>query len=53
LAKNNTVVVAGEVNSTANIDVEKVVRKAIEIVGYNIEGGYDVDNYKLINLLDK
>lgn len=53
LAKNNSVVVAGEVNSTATIDVEKVVRKAIEKVGYNIEGGYDVENYKLINLLDK
>lgn len=53
LAKNNTVVVAGEVTSTATIDVEKIVREAIIKVGYNKEGGYDVENYKLINLLDK
>lgn len=42
LAKNNTVVVAGEINSVATVDVEKVVRSAIQKVGYNIEGGYDV-----------
>lgn len=53
LAKNNTVVVAGEVSSIANVDVEKVVKEAIKKVGYNIEGGFDVENYKLINLLDK
>ena len=53
LAKNNTVVVAGEVSSVAVVDVEQVVREAIRRVGYNLEGGYDVDNYKLINLLDR
>lgn len=30
-----------------------MVRQAIEKVGYNIEGGYDISTFKLINLLDK
>lgn len=53
LAKNNTVVLAGEINSKAHVDYDKVVRQAIEKVGYNIEGGYDINTYKLINLIDK
>jgi S-adenosylmethionine synthetase len=35
------------------VDYEKVVKNAIQTVGYNIEGGYDISTFKLINLLDQ
>lgn len=52
--KNNTVVLLGEVSSSAEIDVETVVRKAIREIGYNREElGFNADTVKIINLLDK
>lgn len=51
--KNNTVVLLGEVSSTAEIDVESVVRDAIEKIGYNQEElGFNSNTAKIINLLD-
>ena len=53
LAKNNTVVLAGEINSTATVDYEKVVKDVCQQVGYTNEYGYDLENIKIINLIDK
>lgn len=53
LAKNNTVVLAGEINSTAQVDYEKVVKEACAKIGYTNEYGYDLENIKIINLIDK
>ena len=52
--KNNTVMVFGEITSTAQIDVEKTVRDAIREIGYtNINHGMDADTCKVMILLDK
>ena len=54
LLKNNTVVLAGEINSTANVDIEKVVRKTINAIGYDREAlGFDGHTAQIINLLDR
>ena len=53
LAKSNTVVLAGEINSTAKVDYEKVVREACKRVGYSKENGYDVEGMKVINLIEQ
>jgi S-adenosylmethionine synthetase len=53
LAKNNTVVLAGEVNSIAQIDYDTIVKEACKKIGYTNEYGYDLENIKIINLIDK
>lgn len=52
LAKNNTVVLAGEINSIAKVDYEAIVKQACKKIGYTNEYGYDLDNIKIINLID-
>ncbi len=52
--KNNTVILAGEISSTAEIDTEKIVRDAINDIGYNSkELGFDGHSAEIINLLDR
>ncbi|MCR5600367.1 MAG: methionine adenosyltransferase [Ruminococcus sp.] len=52
--KNNTVILAGEIGSSAEIDTEKVVRDAINSIGYDNEAlGFDGHTAEIINLLDK
>ena len=52
--KNNTVILAGEISSTAEIDTEKIVRDAINDIGYNSEElGFDGHSAEIINLLDR
>ncbi|MBR3023817.1 MAG: methionine adenosyltransferase [Oscillospiraceae bacterium] len=52
--KNNTVILAGEISSSAEIDTEKVVRDAINDIGYNSEElGFDGHSAEIINLLDR
>ena len=52
--KNNTVILAGEISSSAEIDTEKVVRDAINSIGYNNEAlGFDGHTAEIINLLDR
>lgn len=54
LLKNNTVVLAGETNSTADVDIEKVVRKTINAIGYDREAlGFDGHTAQIIDLLDR
>ena len=52
LVKDNTVVLAGEVSSTAQIDLPKIVRNTIEQIGYTDPAiGFDNKNCEIINLL--
>ena len=52
--KNNTVILAGEISSSAEIDTEKIVRDAINDIGYNsAELGFDGHSAEIINLLDR
>ena len=52
--KNNTVILAGEISSSAEIDTEKVVRDAINSIGYDHEAlGFDGHTAEIINLLDR
>jgi len=42
LIKNNTVIVAGEITTTAKVDYEKVTREALDEIGFeNEETGFD------------
>ena len=53
VVKNNTVVLAGEISSKVQIDVEKVVRSTIKSIGYNRpELGFDGDTAKIIQIID-
>ena len=52
--KNNTVILAGEISSSAEVDTEKIVRDAINDIGYNSEElGFDGHSAEIINLLDR
>ena len=52
--KNNTVILSGEISSSAEIDTEKVVRDAINSIGYDNEAlGFDGHTAEIINLLDR
>ena len=52
--KNNTVILAGEISSSAEVDTEKIVRDAINDIGYNSkELGFDGHSAEIINLLDR
>ena len=50
LVKNNLVVIAGEITSKGNPDLESVVRKVINEIGYNDDAlGFNGDNCKFEN----
>lgn len=52
LATTNTVIVAGEITTTAVIDVEKIVRSVISDIGYTEKGtGFDSQSVKITNLI--
>ena len=54
MVKNNTVILAGEVSSSATVDIEHTVRNAIEKIGYNhSELGFDSHSAEIIIRLDK
>ncbi len=54
VAKNNTVIVAGEISSTAHVDVEAVVRRTIRGIGYDRpEYGFQADTAEIILHLDR
>ncbi|WP_242870505.1 methionine adenosyltransferase [Eubacterium oxidoreducens] len=54
VTKNNTVILVGEVSSSAEIDTEKVVRDAIRKIGYDrSELGFDADTAEIILRLDR
>ena len=52
-AKNNVIMVFGEVHSSATVDLEKVIRNAIKEIGYdNYDIGFDYKTCEIINQLD-
>ena len=54
LVKNNLVVIAGEITSKGNPDLEGVVRKVINEIGYNDDAlGFNGDNCKFENHITK
>tara|TARA_B100000212_G_scaffold116133_1_gene86629 strand:- start:702 stop:1859 length:1158 start_codon:yes stop_codon:yes gene_type:complete len=54
LVKNNLVVIAGEITSKGSPDLEDVVRKVINEIGYNDDAlGFNGDNCKFENYITK
>ncbi len=54
LVKNNLVVIAGEITSKGNPNLESVVRKVINEIGYNNDAlGFNGDNCKFENHITK
>jgi S-adenosylmethionine synthetase len=53
-AKSNTVFVAGEITTTAKLDVEKIVRSTALEIGYTSpEVGFDFKSCKIITMIEK
>ena len=54
VVKNNTVIIVGEVSSSANVDVESVVRRAIKSIGYDREElGFSAESAEIIIKLER
>ena len=54
VVKNNTVILVGEISSSAEIDTERVVRQAIRNIGYSKEElGFNADTAEIILRLDR
>ncbi len=52
LIKSDIVVLAGEVRTRAEVDVERLVREVISEIGYNsLASGFDPDSCRIINAL--
>lgn len=52
--KNNTIILAGEINSAAEIPVESLVRETVNAIGYDRPAlGFDGHTAQIINLLDR
>tara|TARA_B100000989_G_scaffold296215_1_gene278968 strand:- start:17252 stop:18373 length:1122 start_codon:yes stop_codon:yes gene_type:complete len=52
LIKNNTVVVAGEITSRAEVDYEAIARKVVEDIGYNEDVlGFTSSSFEFQNLI--
>lgn len=54
MVKNNTVILAGEVSSSAAVDIESEVRNAIKVIGYSRdELGFNGDSAEIILRIDR
>jgi S-adenosylmethionine synthetase len=54
LVKTGAVVLAGEVTTTANVDIEKIVRNTVNGIGYHHSDlGFDGDTCAVINMIGK
>ncbi|UYZ67928.1 methionine adenosyltransferase [Moraxella bovis] len=54
LTKTGVVVLAGEITTTANIDVEAIVRRTVNKIGYNHSDlGFDGSSCAVINMIGK
>ena len=54
LIKNNTVVVAGEITSNANVDYEAVARKVVKDIGYTEDDlGFTNSSFEFQNLISE
>ena len=53
MATTNRVIVAGELSTTADLDIEQIVRSTIAQIGYTHEGvGFDSRTLQVMNILD-
>ena len=53
MVKDNVVVLGGEVNSTAEVDYEKIIRKVYSTLDFSSEHHLSPENIKIINLIGK
>lgn len=53
LAKNNHIIIAGEITSTAKIDYTKVIKQALIDIGYTKDTGYDPENTQITILINE
>ncbi|MBF7682153.1 methionine adenosyltransferase [Acinetobacter sp. B5B] len=54
LVKTGAVVLAGEVTTTANIDIEAIVRQTVNAIGYNHSDlGFDGSTCAVVNMIGK
>jgi len=54
LIKNNTVIVAGEITSNGTPNIEEVIRKTVNEIGYNHDDlGFNGNNCEIQNLISK
>ncbi|QJC33623.1 methionine adenosyltransferase [Enterobacteriaceae endosymbiont of Donacia provostii] len=52
--KNNMVLIGGEITTTANINIEKIVRKTIKEIGYNNSiNKFNADTCTILNIISK
>ena len=51
LIKTGIVVVAGEIRTRANVDIDKLVRQVIAEIGYNEANGFDTEACTVVNAL--
>ena len=53
LIKTGFVILAGEVTSTAIVDLQKIVREALRNIGYTAEAGFDPDTCGIITSISE
>ena len=54
LVKTGAVVLAGEISTTANIDIERIVRDTVNGIGYHHSDlGFDGETCAVINMIGK
>jgi len=53
LVKNNLVVLAGEITTSANIDFDKIARDVIRAIGYRDEMGFGPDSCTVLTAIGK
>ena len=54
MVKNNNVILAGEITTTAEIDYEQIARNVVKDIGYNHEAlGFSYDSFKFTNYISE
>lgn len=53
LVKSEIIVIAGEVSSNAEVDVEHIARKIVRDTGYTAETGMDPDSFQVESVIDE
>lgn len=52
--KNNIIIVGGEVNTNAQIDIEKIIKNTLKKIGYNDDDiGFSANSCVILNMLGK
>ena len=54
MVKNNNVILAGEIPTTAQIDYEQIARNVVKEIGYDHEAlGFSSNSFKFTNIISK